>query len=708
MRKFLKEWSPVIALMLLAGAARFYALGAWPPGLYHDEAFNGLDALRVIGGERPLYFAANHGREPLFIYLVASSVDWLGRSVYALRLPSAVLGLLLIPAAYWMAHQLFDRRVGLLAAALVAVTLWPLHLSLSGFRAGALPLFIALSIGAGVKAYRSGRALHWIIAGIFYGLSFYTYLASRFTPLVLVIMLALVIVLRRWRPWRALLIFGVTTLMVLAPLIFAALTQWDVVMGRPGDISILNPTIHQGDIPGTLIRNTASAAGMFFWRGDDITRHNVPFRPVFDALVVAFFALGLIRLIVAALGPTPPPTGPLLDFLRPGPDMPAPPARVTPIGKLSSLFVLIWIGVLLLPTILAEDTPHFLRAVGVLPVVFVIPAVGLNTAAQWIASRFWRRPRLGYALGSLLAIGVIAISAAFTARDYERYATDPVTAYAFEEAGVQLARQVRAEALAGRRVYVDERFERDWPSLPFLVGGAYTIVPAGETPAWDGVTPATFFVWPYEDWTSMITAPTPRGDRALTVKVTAGPLAQGDLDPQPHTGYLAVQAEPRDGGLPLVGVLSSAGIPPLAGSDTQPEADFENGLRLLGHSVEAVDRDRWRLRTLWQTDRPLSSNETFFVHLLNVDQLVGVYDGDSGGGFYPLDKWKPGDVVVDERLIEIGEVPPADRAQLLLEVGVYDRTTNQRVPVSSATPPVIDQAVWLGGPSDSGPNAIGP
>ncbi|MBI5565123.1 MAG: hypothetical protein HY870_09515, partial [Chloroflexi bacterium] len=80
MRKFLKEWAPVIGLMLLAGVLRLYESGAWPPGLYHDEAYYGLDALRVIGGERPLYFAANNGREPFFIYLAALSIDWLGRT----------------------------------------------------------------------------------------------------------------------------------------------------------------------------------------------------------------------------------------------------------------------------------------------------------------------------------------------------------------------------------------------------------------------------------------------------------------------------------------------------------------------------------------------------------------------------------------------------------------------------------------------------
>ncbi len=36
--------------------------------------------------------------------------------------------------------------------------------------------------------------------------------------------------------------------------------------------------------------------------------------------------------------------------------------------------------VMLVPTILAEDCPHFLRAVGVLPVAAVYPALGLEWA----------------------------------------------------------------------------------------------------------------------------------------------------------------------------------------------------------------------------------------------------------------------------------------------------------------------------------------
>ena len=673
-RNVLKEWAPVFALMLVAGALRFYELGAWPPGLYHDEAYNGLDSLRVLAGNHPLYFAANHGREPFFIYLVSLSVGWLGRSVYAVRFPAAIVGTLLIPATYFMARELFGQRVGLITAAITAITLWPIQLSLIGLRAGSLPLFIALSIGMGVHAYRSGRALHWIIAGIFYGLSFYTYLASRFTPFVLVLLLIVVLIARRHKqtPWRNLIIFALAVFSVLIPLIFTALTQWDVVMGRPGDVSIFNPAINHGDPIGLLVRSTANAVGMFFWRGDGIPRHNVPYRPVFDPLLVIFFAWGLIRLIVAALGPASPPYKPLPDFLHPGSDMRFSP-RLPPLSKLASLLVLIWIPVMLLPTILAEDSPHFLRAVGVLPVALIIPAVGLETLAQWLTVRGRRALAYGFVSAVLL------IGAAWTIRDYSRYAVDPETAYAFEDAGVQLSRAARSDRFAGRQVYVADRFARDWTSVPFLIGGGYIPIPAGTVPQLDAAQPATLFLWPYEDWTkalSTLSAP-------VRLQVSAGPLAKGDLDPQPHVGYLNVQIEPIDG------------------ANLQPEAQFDNGLHLLGHTIEAIDDGHWRLRTLWQTDRSITGDETFFVHLLVADQMIASQDGDSGGGFYPLRLWKPGDVIIDERIIDVPS--QADRAQLQIELGVYNRVTNQRNAVITATQPVANQAIQLGRPGAIGP-----
>ncbi len=70
-------WAIILLALITAATLRFWQLGDIPPGLYRDEAFNGLDALDVINGERdgqsPFYFSANNGREPLYIYLTSLS-----------------------------------------------------------------------------------------------------------------------------------------------------------------------------------------------------------------------------------------------------------------------------------------------------------------------------------------------------------------------------------------------------------------------------------------------------------------------------------------------------------------------------------------------------------------------------------------------------------------------------------------------------------
>ena len=67
--KLLWERAIILALLLTGAVLRMAGLGQVPPGLYHDEAQNGVDATHVLEGELKLYFEANNGREPLFIYL---------------------------------------------------------------------------------------------------------------------------------------------------------------------------------------------------------------------------------------------------------------------------------------------------------------------------------------------------------------------------------------------------------------------------------------------------------------------------------------------------------------------------------------------------------------------------------------------------------------------------------------------------------------
>jgi phage shock protein PspC (stress-responsive transcriptional regulator) len=507
-----------------------------------------------------------------------------------------------------------------------------------------------LGIGLTVRAWRSGRRRDWVVAGVTWGLASYTYLAVRLTPLVFILFVVFLLIFRRieagpFLPQRlsnGAVWATVGFALAIAPLAIYTLGNWDVVMGRPAGVSLLEPGINQGDLPGALLSNILKAVGMFVWQGDRIPRHNVPWRPVFDPPMAAAFIAGLVLVVRQAR------------------------------RRIAAVFVLLWVGVMLLPTILSEDVPHFLRAVGVLPVAMIVPALGLD----WVAEQLSRWSRV-VAVGVL--VGAIGLSGWLTLRDYVPYATSVETGYAFESGAVELANEVNRLSTSGHRVLLDDVYVREWMAIPFMLRRAPDVVlnTATALPTQPDA-PAVLIAWPYADWVSRLTAwPQP-----VQVQVQAGPMVKGDRDSQPYAMAVLVRIGPRTG----LGDVA--------------EARFEGGLQLLGHTIEDLG-ELWLLRTLWQIDRPVMSDMTIFTHLLNAGQVAATVDGDAGNGLYPVRMWRVGDVIVDERRVQL----PAsvNRSQLSLEMGLYDRAGGARVKLIDSGSPVSDDALQLGAPGGPGP-----
>ena len=98
------------------------------------------------------------------------------------RFGAALVGTLSTWLVYRLAADWFDRLTGLLAAWLWAITLWPVHLSRVGFRAVLLVPALTVALWLATRAYRRPAPARWLLAGFAYGLTVYTYLAARFTP----------------------------------------------------------------------------------------------------------------------------------------------------------------------------------------------------------------------------------------------------------------------------------------------------------------------------------------------------------------------------------------------------------------------------------------------------------------------------------------------------------------------------------------------
>ncbi|MFN8471758.1 MAG: glycosyltransferase family 39 protein [Anaerolineae bacterium] len=629
----------LLAIVVLGAFLRFWQLGAAPPGLYRDEAYYALDAVDVLNGAHPIFFEANNGREPLFIYLAALGIAALGRTPVAIRIVAALVGTLTILATFLMGRAFFSSRVGLLTAAVCAVTVWPVNLSRVGLRVGTFPLIAALCLWQGATAFRTRRTRHWVAAGALYGLLFYTYLVARVTPLALGVALILWLAGAVWRrphtkpldfPWRGVALAALTALIVAAPLGLYLATHAGDLAGRGEQVSILNPAISHGDPVGLALRQTVATLGMFNIRGDFIPRHNVPLRPVFDPL------LGL-----AFLG------GVVLAIMR---------WRRAP-----NAFILAWTGTMLLPTILAEDAPHFLRAAGILPVVFLFPALGLDTAWAWLGARGWR-----YAGPGLAAVVLIA-SLGWTWRDYfGAHVQSDAVYYEFETGATEMAAELNrfvgvgwdghawtaqsGEKRDGYRGYIDPRLWDNWPNVRYLVPpGNVRVLRSERALNGDSIILA---LWPFDDQRATL-AQLPSG-RLIEARV--GAYERGDLETTPRLLYYTVRATPE--------------VP-------SPNVDADFGVAGLRRVEWQREGDSIRVRLVWDTRGPLSPNLAAFVHVVGPSGIVAQADGPPGGQYYPGSIWRDGDYVAEERLIKLASDAPHNTT---VEVGLYDNQTLARLP----------------------------
>jgi len=384
-------WSPprrivsalVGAVLLIALFLRVCDLDGVPPGVQGDEMFNTLDASRLGSEHLPLYFPANYGREPLFIYLVALSTRLLGVSLWAVRLPAALGGLAVVLFTYLLARRLLGFRVGLLAAALTAVSFWPLMISRVGLRAVTLPVCQAVAMYALDRTVREHRFAWAAVAGLSFGLLPYTYIPGQLFLVVPLLWLPLAALIgrRRWESTRWMALVVTLALLVASPFWLFVTRNLDVAYARVGKLSYELDRLAAGD-PEPVLRSARAVLGMFTWAGDPQWRYNVAGRPVFDRVTGGFFYLGL-----------------LVSLCR--------------VRRPASLLWLLWLPVMLLPAAVTGSAPSFLRATGALVPTYILPAVGVDFV--WGVVGRWRPACVAI---PLLVGGGLLLVAADTWRDY--------------------------------------------------------------------------------------------------------------------------------------------------------------------------------------------------------------------------------------------------------------------------------------------------
>jgi len=130
------------AITVLAILLRFWGLGRW--SFWADEALTFLDAQSF-----PHLLRIN----PLPYALVKLTTGLFGQNEWGARFGFALIGVLSVPAIYLVASRLYDRRVGLISALLLALLPWHIFWSQNARAYSLVLLWSLLSSGLFYMAF---------------------------------------------------------------------------------------------------------------------------------------------------------------------------------------------------------------------------------------------------------------------------------------------------------------------------------------------------------------------------------------------------------------------------------------------------------------------------------------------------------------------------------------------------------------------------
>ena len=407
LRRGVEQWPAdrsgrAAAILLVVAVAAFFRLHqieTAPPGLFIDEAVNGLDAHAIATGQRlPVFLTVSEdlparGREPMFHYLMALLFSVFGPTIPAVRATAALVGIATVIAFYQLCRQLFPGRIALYAALLMACGRWHVTFSRLGMRALLVPLWLVLTLLAALWLARARTRTAAIGFGATLGLGFYTYPAYWVVPPLVAALLAMLAF--RNRAWFGSQIPRLVALAVLA----AVLTVLPLALfatSNPDDFFARTVETYTAHDPLDAFQRLLF---MLHIRGDAIPQHNIPLRPLLDPITGVLFIGGLAWM--------------LWD------------RRVTLI-RLG--IVVFWI-VPLFPSAFSISPPHAMRSLGSTPAVYLIAGIGL----AWLEALLLRAlaPRGRTALLSVPVL-LLIVAASWNYRDFfVTWARDPVVASRF-------------------------------------------------------------------------------------------------------------------------------------------------------------------------------------------------------------------------------------------------------------------------------------
>jgi 4-amino-4-deoxy-L-arabinose transferase-like glycosyltransferase len=362
----------LIFILISATFFRFWKLEEIPPGLYPDVAINGNEAFFCLkNGKFKVFYPENYGREGLMIWLIALSFKIFGVSIFSIKVVPAIIGVLTVLGLYLLAKELFHQeknfgeKVALFSSFFLAVSFWHTNFSRIGFRVILLPFVLVFSFYFLFKAFRKKSVFDAALAGILFGLGFYTYTSFRMAVLILPF-----IFIHFWFLYKREGLqkkFLLLTSCFLLLTFFVALPIGIYFLKNPQDfISRATPvSIFKAENPAKeFLKSLILHFSMFNFYGDPNWRHNFSKKPMLFWPIGILFLIGFFISIKEVISSIKNKTFNLPSFY---------------------FLLLAWFFIMLLPGVLTrEGLPHSLRVAGTIPPVFIFSGLGAFWVYQFL------------------------------------------------------------------------------------------------------------------------------------------------------------------------------------------------------------------------------------------------------------------------------------------------------------------------------------
>ncbi|MFV9507636.1 MAG: glycosyltransferase family 39 protein [Oscillochloridaceae bacterium umkhey_bin13] len=292
----------LLAILILGAVFRFADLANNPRDMNSDQAEKLLDVGDVLAGTHYIFFERNTGREPWQFYWTAGLIRLfdLPADFMALKVGTALIGWLMLPAIFLLGREVLGTRAALLATLFAAVASWGVITARFGLRYPLAPCAAAWTLFFLVRGLRRDERNSLLLAGICAGIGLQGYTAYRFmlvvAPVLGLTWLGWLLAQRQFAPARRMIINALLAMLLtgltMLPLLRYGLERPDQLLYRAATRLTSTEQAIAGEPLAILLDNLGRVLLMFNLTADEVWVANLPDRPAMDPLLGGLLVVG--------------------------------------------------------------------------------------------------------------------------------------------------------------------------------------------------------------------------------------------------------------------------------------------------------------------------------------------------------------------------------------------------------------------------------